>query len=155
MLPFCKPFVTICNHMLTICLHQLSFVLAQSQVQQDSGLHKVKWCLQEFFNFLCACGIKTPYGLVICHFLCKTFLFPCFLCLLYPYISVYLHLMYDLTLQMTFLAIVPGKPNMCLQENLVDCADCGGLLFVSMQNAKLFVATFSNKHLTAFTSNPI
>ena len=28
---------------------------------------------------------------------------------------------------MTVLAIVPCKPNMCLQENLVDCADCGGL----------------------------
>ena len=35
--------------------------------------------------------------------------------------------MYHLTLQMTILAIVPGKPKMCLQENLVDCADCGGL----------------------------
>ena len=28
---------------------------------------------------------------------------------------------------MTILAIGPGKPKMCLQENLVDCADCGGL----------------------------
>ena len=28
---------------------------------------------------------------------------------------------------MTILAIVPGKTKMCLQENLVDCADCGGL----------------------------
>ena len=36
--------------------------------------------------------------------------------------------MYHLTLKMTILAIVPGKPKMCLQENLVDCADCGGLL---------------------------
>ena len=25
------------------------------------------------------------------------------------------------------MAIVPGKLEMCLQENLVDCADCGGL----------------------------
>ena len=28
---------------------------------------------------------------------------------------------------MAILAIVPGKPNMCLQENLADCVDCGGL----------------------------
>ena len=28
---------------------------------------------------------------------------------------------------MTVFAIVPGEQNMCLQENLVDCADCGGL----------------------------
>ena len=28
---------------------------------------------------------------------------------------------------MTLLYIVPGKPIMCLLENLVDCADCGGL----------------------------
>ena len=35
--------------------------------------------------------------------------------------------MYDLTLQITLLAIVPGKQKMCLQENLGDCADCGGL----------------------------
>ena len=28
---------------------------------------------------------------------------------------------------MPVLAVVPGKPKMCLQENLVDCADCGGL----------------------------
>ena len=28
---------------------------------------------------------------------------------------------------MTILAIVPGKQKMCLQENFVDCADCGGL----------------------------
>ena len=30
---------------------------------------------------------------------------------------------------MAILAIVPGKPDMCLQENLVDCVDCGGLLY--------------------------
>ena len=28
---------------------------------------------------------------------------------------------------MTILDIEPGKPKMHLQENLVDCADCGGL----------------------------
>ena len=28
---------------------------------------------------------------------------------------------------MTILASAAGKPKMCLQENLVDCADCGGL----------------------------
>ena len=31
------------------------------------------------------------------------------------------------TIQIVFLAIVLGNPKMCLQENLVDCADCGGL----------------------------
>ena len=31
------------------------------------------------------------------------------------------------TIQIVFLAIVLGKLEMCLQENLVDCADCGGL----------------------------
>ena len=29
---------------------------------------------------------------------------------------------------MTILALVPVKSKMCLQENLVDCADCGGLI---------------------------
>ena len=28
---------------------------------------------------------------------------------------------------MTILALVPDQSKMCLQENLVDCADCGGL----------------------------
>ena len=31
---------------------------------------------------------------------------------------------------MAILAIVPGNPNMYLQENLADCVDCGGLLMV-------------------------
>ena len=35
--------------------------------------------------------------------------------------------MHHLTLQMTILAIVPGISKVFLQENLVDCADCGGL----------------------------
>ena len=35
--------------------------------------------------------------------------------------------MYYFTLYITFLALVPGKSMMCLQENLVDCTDCGGL----------------------------
>ena len=26
------------------------------------------------------------------------------------------------------MAIVPGKPKICLQENLVDSADCGGFM---------------------------
>ena len=38
--------------------------------------------------------------------------------------------MYDLTLKMTIFAIVLGKSKMCLQENLADCADCGGLMVV-------------------------
>ena len=29
---------------------------------------------------------------------------------------------------MAILANVPGKPDMCLQENLADCVDCGGLV---------------------------
>ena len=31
---------------------------------------------------------------------------------------------------MTILAIVPGISKVCLLENLVDCADCGGLVGV-------------------------
>ena len=54
--------------------------------------------------------------------------FHAFLHIFHSYLSVYFHLLYHLTLQMTILAIVPGKPKMCLQENLVDCADCEGLL---------------------------
>ena len=50
-----------------------------------------------------------------------------FLYLLHSYLSGYFHLMHHLTLQMTILAIVPGISKVCLQENLVDCADCGGL----------------------------
>ena len=38
--------------------------------------------------------------------------------------------MYHLTIQMTPLYILPGKQKMCLQENLVDCTDCGGLIEV-------------------------
>ena len=33
------------------------------------------------------------------------------------------HLIYHLILQMPILTIGPGKPKMCIQENLVDCAD--------------------------------
>ena len=40
---------------------------------------------------------------------------------------------------MAILAIVPGKPKMCLQENLVDCTDCGGLPNISIVG--LFPAT--------------
>ena len=40
-----------------------------------------------------------------------------------------------ISLQMTILALVPVKSKMCLQENLVDCADCGGLqLWLIMTN---------------------
>ena len=53
--------------------------------------------------------------------------FVVFILFFHSDLSVYSHLMYHLTLKMTVLAIVPGKQNSCLQENLVDCADCGGL----------------------------
>ena len=42
--------------------------------------------------------------------------------------------MYHLTLKMTILAIVPGKPKMCLQEILVDCADCGGVQDIGLEH---------------------
>ena len=93
-----------------------------------AGLHKVKWCLQEFFDFKCACGKKHPSALSHATFRARLCCFYAFLYLLHSYLSVYFHQMYHLTLQITILAIVPGKPKMCLQENLVDCADCGGLL---------------------------
>ena len=38
--------------------------------------------------------------------------------------------MYHSSLQRTILVIVPGKRKMCLQEILVNCADCGGLSLV-------------------------
>ena len=53
--------------------------------------------------------------------------FHAFLYLLHSYLSIYFHLMYHLTLQITILAIVPGISKVCLQENLVGCADYGGL----------------------------
>ena len=48
--------------------------------------------------------------------------------------------MYHLTLQITILGIAPDKPIMCLQENLVDCADCGGLSRLE----KIFFARVKN-----------
>ena len=47
--------------------------------------------------------------------------------------------MHHLTLQMTILAIVPGKPKTCLQENVVDCADCGDLNIFIFQVIFIFV----------------
>ena len=41
---------------------------------------------------------------------------------------------------MTILAIVPGISKVCLQENLVDCADCGGL--APAQYLGVFIKTF-------------
>ena len=32
---------------------------------------------------------------------------------------------------MIILAIIPGKPKMCRQENLVYCRDCGGLTCIA------------------------
>ena len=46
--------------------------------------------------------------------------------------------MYDLTLKMTIFAIVLGKSKMCLQENLADCADCGGLLHCTTGHIYIF-----------------
>ena len=37
---------------------------------------------------------------------------------------------------MAILAIVPGKPSMCLQENLADCVDCGGLPLLQIRISK-------------------
>ena len=39
---------------------------------------------------------------------------------------------------MTILDIVPGKPRMCLQENLVDCANCGGLIKTNHQKPRQY-----------------
>ena len=97
------------------------------QLVCPAGLHKVKWCLQEFFDFLCACDKKHPSALFHATFSVRLCCFHAFLYLLYSYLSVYFRLMYHLTLQITILGIAPDKPIMCLQENLVDCADCGGL----------------------------
>merc|ERR1719209_1728590 len=93
-----------------------------------TGLHKLKRCLQESFDFLRACGKNHPSALSQCSFNVRFCCFHAFLYPLHSFLSAYFHLMHHLTLQMTILDIVPGKPKMCLQENLVDCADCGGLL---------------------------
>ena len=87
----------------------------------------MKWCLQEFFHFICACDKNHPSALSQATFSVRLCYFHASLCLLHSYLSLYFHLMYYLTLQMTILVIVPGKLKLCLQENLVDCADCGGL----------------------------
>ena len=92
-----------------------------------AGLHKVKRCLQEFFDFLCACSKKHRSALSHATFKVRIYCFHTCLYLLHSYSSVYFPLMYNSTLQMTILTIVSGKPKMCLQQNLVDCADFGGL----------------------------
>ena len=100
-----------------------------------TGLHKVKQCLQEFFDFVCACGKTNPSALCYATFNTRLCCFHAFMYHLHSYLSIYFHLMYHLTLKMTVLAIVPGKQNSCLQENLVDCADCGGLVFAKNQTS--------------------
>ena len=41
--------------------------------------------------------------------------------------------MYHLTVQVTILAVLQGKPKLCLQENLVVRADCGGMVEVVLK----------------------
>ena len=94
---------------------------------RDPGLHKVNQCLQECFDFVCACSKKHPSALSHATFSVRLWCFHAFLYFLNSYLSDYYNIMYYLTLQMTILAIVPGKTKMCLQENLVDCTNCGGL----------------------------
>ena len=84
------------------------------------------------FRFFMCLRQKTPLSLCSCHFQCQTLLFLFFslpnlfrfICLLPSNVSFNT----SNTIQIVFLAIVPGKLEMCLQENLVDCTDCGGLL---------------------------
>ena len=98
--------------------------LTRTCSQLQIGLHKVKWCLQEFFNFSCACGKKHPSAFFYANF--TLFSLPNLfriICLLQSNVSFNT----SNTIQIVFLAIVPGKLKMCLQENLVDCADCGCL----------------------------
>ena len=68
----------------------------------SSGIHKVKWCLQEFFDFLCACGKKHPSAFAYATFSVKLCCFYSFLHLIYSDLSVYFHLMYHLTLQIQY-----------------------------------------------------
>ena len=71
---------------------------------------------------------KNPSALSYATFSVRLCCLHAFLYLLRSYLSLYIHPMYHLTLQIPILAIAPGKPKMCLQENLVNCADCGGLV---------------------------
>ena len=83
------------------------------------------------FRFFMCLRQKTPLSLCLCHFQCQTLLFLFFslpnlfrfICLLPSNVSFNT----SNTIQIVFLAIVPGKLEMCLQENLVDCTDCGSL----------------------------
>ena len=52
---------------------------------------------------------------------------------------------------MTILAIVPGKPKMCLQDNLVDCADCGGVFI--FQPPSPDVSKYGNDLCFVFRAN--
>ena len=97
-----------------------SKALAVSAFWLRPGLHKVKRYLQEFLGFFCACCKKHPSALFHATFCVRFCFLNAFLYLFHSYISVYLYLMYHLTLRMTILAIVPGKPIMCLQENRLD-----------------------------------
>ena len=79
-----------------------------------------------FFIFVRACGKKHTSALSHATFSLRLCCFLASLYLINSYLSVHFQLMYHLSLQMPILAILPGKPKMCLQEILVDCADCGG-----------------------------
>ena len=102
------------------------------------GLHKVERWLQEFLDISCVCSKKHPSALSPTTFTVGLCCFHDFLYLLHSYLFVHFHLTFYLTLQITILATVTAKPKMCLQENLVDCADCGGL------SLPFFSLTFSS-----------
>ena len=93
------------------CLKVEKFPIIEAE---KAGLHKVKRCLQEFFDLLCACGKKHPSALSHATFSVRLCCFLAFLYLIHSYLSVHFQLMYHSSPQMTILAIVPGKPKMCL-----------------------------------------
>ena len=81
-----------------------------------AGLHKVKRCMQEFLSFYVPAGKNHPSALSHASLSVGICWFHAFLYFLHLYLSVYFRLMYHLTLQMTILAIVPGKSKMCRQN---------------------------------------
>ena len=92
-----------------------------------AGLHKLKQCLQEFFNFFCACW-KNHY-LVFSH-AALIVIFTCFhalLYLLYSFLSVYLPSNVSFTTSNDYFGHCAWQTKDVLQENLADCTDCGGL----------------------------
>ena len=66
--------------------------------------------MQDFFDFLCACGKNTFQPCLIPH-LVLDFVISILFYLLHSDLYVYFQLMYHLTLEMTILAIMPGNQN--------------------------------------------